>query len=177
MTRYALTYGVIAGAIAATVLTVGIASDLSNHTTSLWFGYLVMLVVLSLIFVGVKRYRDVECGGVIRFGRAFALGLAIAAVAGLVYALVWETYLQVSGYDFMADYTKSVLNSMRAKGAAQAAIDAKAAEMALMAESYKNPLLRIPMTFIEIFPVGLLVALISAALLRNPKMLPARASA
>jgi len=177
MTRYALTYGVIAGAIAATVLTVGIASDLSNHTTSLWFGYLVMLVVLSLIFVGVKRYRDVECGGVIRFGRAFALGLAIAAVAGLVYALVWETYLQVSGYDFMADYTKSVLNSMRAKGAAQAAIDAKAAEMGAMAESYKNPLFRIPMTFIEILPVGLLVALISAALLRNPKMLPARASA
>ncbi len=41
-----------------------------------------------------------------------------------------------------------------------------------MAESYRNPLFRIPMTFIEIFPVGLLVALISAALLRNPKLLP-----
>src|SRR4026208_1191349 len=100
MTRHALIYGAIAGAIAATVLTVGIASDLSNHTTSLWFGYLVMLVSLSLIFVGIKRYRDVECGGVIRFGRAFLLGLAIAAVAGLVYALFWGTYLQVSGYDF-----------------------------------------------------------------------------
>ena len=174
MTRYALVYGAIAGAIAATVLTVGIASDLSNHTTSLWFGYLVMLVALSLIFVGVKRYRDVECGGVIRFGRALALGLGIAAVAGLIYALVWESYLQISGYDFMADYTKSVLKSMQADGASPAAIQAKAAEMSVMAESYKNPLFRIPMTFIEIFPVGILVALISAGLLRNPKIMPAR---
>lgn len=174
MTRYALIYGVIAGAIAAAVLTIGIASGTSNHTTSLWFGYLVMLVALSLIFVGTKRYRDTQCGGVIRFGRAFLLGLAIAAVAGLVYALVWETYLQVSGYDFMADYTKSILSSMQVEGATQAAIDAKAAEMNAMAESYKNPLFRIPLTFIEIFPVGLLVALISAALLRNPKVLPAR---
>jgi len=174
MTRYALIYGAIAGAIAGGVLTVGIASDFSNHTTSLWFGYLVMLVALSLIFVGVKRYRDGECGGVVKFSRAFGLGLAIAAVAGLVYALMWESYLQISGYDFMADYTKSILGSMRAEGASEAAIQAKAAEMNAMAESYKNPLLRIPMTFAEIFPVGLLVALISAALLRNPKMLPAR---
>jgi len=174
MTRYALIYGAIAGAIAATVLTVGIASDLSNHTTSLWFGYLVMLVALSLIFVGIKRYRDVECGGVIRFGRAFLLGLGIATVAGLIYALVWESYLQISGYDFMADYTRSVLKNMQAEGASPAAIQAKAAEMNAMAESYKNPLFRIPMTFIEIFPVGIVVALISAGLLRNPKMLPAR---
>jgi hypothetical protein len=174
MTRYAFIYGIISGAIGASILTAGIALDLSNHTTSLWFGYLVMLVALSLILVGVKRYRDVECGGVIRFGRALALGLAIAAVAGLVYALVWETYLQVSGYDFMADYTKSVLDSMPAEGTSPAAIQAKAAEMNSMAEAYKNPLFRIPMTFIEIFPVGVLVALISAALLRNPKILPAR---
>ena len=174
MVRYAFIYGAIGGAVAATVLTLGIASGSSNHTTSLWFGYLVMLVALSLIFVGVKRYRDVECGGVIRFGRAFGLGVAIAAVAAIIYALVWESYLQISGYDFMADYTKSVLKGMQAEGASAAAIEAQAAEMNAMAESYKNPLFRVPLTFIEIFPVGLLIALISAALLRNPKMLPAR---
>ena len=173
MKRYILTFGAIAGVIPAAVLTISIASNLSNHTTSLWFGYLVMLVALSLIFVGVKRYRDVECGGVIRFGRAFGLGLSIAAVAGLIYALVWESYLQISGYDFMADYSRAVLAGMRAEGAAQAAIQAKAAEMNAMAESYKNPLFRIPMTFAEIFPVGLVVALVSAALLRNPKLLRA----
>ena len=88
-----------------------------------------MLMALSLIFVGVKRYRDVECGGVIRFGRAFLLGLGMAAVAGLIYAIGWEVFLAASGYDFMAEYSASILERMRAEGATAAAIEAKAAEM------------------------------------------------
>lgn len=172
--RYALVYGGIAGSIVIGVLVAGLAFDLHSHATSEWFGYLVMLIALSLIFVGVKRYRDSECGGVIRFGRAFGVGLGIAAVAALVYVVVWEIYLAVSGVDFMAQYADMVIDKMRAKGATAAEIRSKASEMRQMAEIYRNPLLRIPITFAEIFPVGLLVALVSAALLRNPKVLPAR---
>jgi hypothetical protein len=168
-----LVYGVIAGAIAIGVIVATMVLHLPNHAHSLWFGYLVMLAALSLIFVGVKRYRDVERGGVIGFGRAFALGLGIAVVAGVVYVLGWELYLRLSGWDFMADYSSSVLKSMHAKGASAAAIAAKTAEMRELAVQYRNPLFRLPMTFAEIFPVGLLVALISAALLRNPRLLPA----
>ena len=41
-------------------------------------------------------------------------------------------------------------------------------------EQYRNPLFRLPMTFIEIFPVGVIVSLATAALLRNSRFLPAR---
>jgi hypothetical protein len=174
--RYAFIYGGISGAIVVSIISATIAMDLPSHATSMWVGYLIMLAALSLIFVGVKRYRDVECGGVIRFGRAFALGLGIAAVAAVVYVIGWEVYMATSSQDFMAEYTAGILKTMRAEGAAEAAIQAKAAEMRELAESYRNPLFRMPMTFIEIFPVGLLVALISAGLLRNPKLLPARAA-
>ena len=173
--RYALVYGGIAGAIVISVLVASIAFSLPSHATSEWFGYLVMLVALSLIFVGMKRYRDIECGGVIRFSRALGLGLGIAAVAALLYVLGWELYLATSGGDFIAKYSAGILDGMRAEGASAAAIEAKAAEMRSLAEMYRNPLFRMPMTFAEIFPVGLLVALVSAALLRNPKLLPARA--
>lgn len=172
--RYALVYGGIAGAIVIGVLVAGFAFDLPSHATSEWFGYLIMLVALSLIFVGVKRYRDVECGGVIRFGRALGLGLGIAAVAALVYVAGWEIYVAATGFDLMRDYAAGIVEGMRAEGAPPAAIEAKIAEMRGWAEMYKNPLLRIPITFVEIFPVGLLVALASAALLRNPRLLPAR---
>ena len=172
--RYILIYGALGGTIAITGLCAGLAFD-TSHSHSLWFGYLVMLVALSLIFVGVKRYRDVECGGVIRFGRAFGLGAGIAAVAGLFYVVGWEIYTAASGMDFMADYTKSIIQGMRDSGASQAAIDAKLVEMRGMAESYRNPLFRLPMIFIEIFPVGLIVALVTALVLRNSKILPARA--
>jgi len=169
--KYPLVYGGISGAIAISVLALSLALTPSSH--SLWFGYLVMLVALSLIFVGVKRYRDAECGGVVGFGRAFLVGLGIALVAAVIYALGWETYLALSGHDFMADYTRSIIDGMRAKGASAAAIAAKQAEMQHMAEQYRNPLVRLPMTFAEIFPVGLVVSLVSAALLRNPRLLPA----
>ena len=39
---------------------------------------------------------------------------------------------------------------------------------------YANPLLRLPMTFVEIFPVGVLVSLVTAGLLRNSRFLPMR---
>ena len=172
--RYALVYGGIAGAIVIAFISTTIALDLPSHATSMWVGYLVMLAGMSLIFVGTKRYRDVECGGVIGFGRAFRFGLAIAVVAAVIYTLGWEIYLATSTKDFMAEMTATTLEGMRAEGASAAAIADRQAQMQSLAESYKNPLFRLPITFAEIFPVGLLVSLVSAALLRNPKVLPAR---
>jgi Protein of unknown function (DUF4199) len=172
--KYALVYGGIAGAIVVTILCAGLAFDLPIHATSVWFGYLIMLMALSLIFVGVKRYRDVECGGVIRFGRAFAVGLGIAVVAALVYVAGWEIFSALWSRDFIAEYTAGIIEEMRAGGASQAAIEARTVEMNALADNYRNPMFRIPMVFVEIFPVGLLVALVSAALLRNPRLLPAR---
>lgn len=171
--KYALVYGGIAGAVAIGLISAMIGMNLTGHDdAAMWVSYLIMLIALSMIFVGVKRYRDVECGGVIRFGRAFLIGLGIAAVAGLIYAIGWEIFQAASGYDFIADYSASILQRMRAEGATAAAIEAKAAEMRAFAESYRNPLFRMPVVFLEIFPVGLLVALVSAGLLRNPRVLP-----
>jgi hypothetical protein len=173
--RYALIYGAIAGAIVIAVITAGLAFELPNHFQSMWFGYLVMLTALSLIFIGVKRYRDAECGGTIRFGRAFGVGLAIAVVAGLVYVAGWESYLATTDGNFMAAYSDRMLADMRASGASAADIAATEAQLATAIEWYRQPLLRMLITFSEIFPVGLLVALVSALVLRNPRVLPARA--
>lgn len=173
--KYALTYGGMAGAIAISVIFFTLISGLPNHNHSLWFGYLVMLTALTLIFVGVKRFRDVECGGVIRFGRAFAVGLGMAVVAGVVYVILFEIFVAATGYDFMADYSHSIIEEMRSEGATPAEIASTEREMQGFEDIFANPFKRLPMVFLEIFPVGLLVALVSAALLRNPRLLPARA--
>lgn len=173
--KYALIYGGIAGTIVIAVITASIALDLPSHAQSEWFGYLVMFAALSLIFVGVKRYRDIERGGVIGFGRAFGIGLGIAAVATLFYVVGWEVYVRASGFDLMTDYAAGMIETMRREGASAAAIEAQTAEMQRMAVRYRDPLFRMPITAVEILPVGILVALISAAILRNPRVLPARA--
>jgi hypothetical protein len=173
--KYALVYGLLSGFVVAGVIVAGLA--VGGHDSgifgTLWFGYLVMLVALTFIFVGVKRYRDVERGGVIKFLPAFFMGLGIAICAGIAYACVWEIYLASTGYHFMDEYAAAIIRHRQAEGASAAELARVTADMQAARESYANPLFRFPMTFLEIFPVGLLVALVSAALLRNPRLLPA----
>lgn len=173
--RYALIYGTLAGLVIISVMMTGIlAADRDSVFASMWFGYSVMLVAMTFMFVGVKRYRDVEHGGVIRFKPAFLMGLGIAVVAALAYILVWEIYLGATGYRFMDDYLAGIARDLQAQGKSGAEVAREMAGYEWMRVNYPNPLIRIPVTFLEIFPIGLLAALVSAALLRNPKLLPAR---
>ena len=176
MLRIALIYGAIAGTIVIGVMTFGIIldGDEKGAASGQVFGYLTMLVALTLIFVGVKRHRDVNHGGVIKFMPAFLTGLAIAAVAGVFYVIGWEIYLASTDHAFIEQYTAAVIEKKKAAGLAGADLEKLIADMDAMAKNYTNPLFRIPITFSEIFPVGLLISIVSAAILQNSKILPAR---
>lgn len=173
--RYSLIYGGLASIVLAAFIAV---TAFLNHkvqwVATLTFGYSVMLVAMSFIFVGVKRYRDVERGGVIRFFPALGLALLIALIATIAYTLIWEMYLAATHYRFMDDYIASALAKARAGGKSAAEIARMSAELDGMRAMYANPLVRLPMTAMEVAPVGLAVSLFSAALLRNPRLLPAR---
>ncbi len=173
MIRIMLVYGAIAGVVIIAIMSLGMF--LGGGSGSQLQGYLTMLVVLSLIFVGVKRYRDRDLGGVIKFLPAFGLGVGIAAVAGIFYVLSWEVSLHLTDFAFVEDYKQSSIAAYEAKGLTGAALATKVEALEATMSGYYNPLYRIPITFLEIFPVGLVVALISAALLRNPKVFPAKA--
>ena len=173
MTRIIVTYGTIGGALVAAGMLLAINLVPSGGAAGMVAGYLSMLVALSTVFVGVKRYRDVEGGGVIRFWPAFGLGLAIAAIAGLIYVLAWEAYLWATDYSFMDVYIAQTLTEMRERGALPAEIAQVTRDMEALRIDYANPLIRMPYTFLEITPVGLLVALLLAAVLRNARVLPA----
>jgi hypothetical protein len=137
-------------------------------------GYTTMLVAFSTIFVSLKRRRDVGLGGVIRFWPAFAMGLGISLVASIAYVLAWEAALAVTHMDFAGDYGRALLARQQAEGASDEALAKLADEMARFRAQYARPLYRYAVTFTEIFPVGVLVSLVSAGLLRNSRFLPAR---
>jgi amino acid transporter len=171
-----LTYGTIAGVVIMGSFFLGVALDSEGSSWAAleWLGYLTMIVALSMIFLAVKRYRDQELGGVIKFGTAFKLGLGISLVASAIYVVSWEANLAFTDYAFIGEYTESVLQSKRAEGVEGAELVALEADMAEMRVNYAKPWYRLPMTFAEIFPVGLLISLLSAALLRNSRLMPAR---
>jgi hypothetical protein len=174
----ALKYGAVSGAVVVGVIVAGMlyAGGVGggHATTSLWFGYLIMILALSTIFLAIREHRNKKLGGVIKFLPAFGLGLLVAVIAGVVYVAAWETFLATTHYPFMENYTAAMVEQQRAAGVSGAELDAFIAEMEKAKADYANPLYRLPMTFIEIFPVGVLIALISAAILRNPKVLSAR---
>lgn len=174
MVKISFVYGAIAGSIVIASILISFKLGSDHGDSSLWFGYLVMIVALSLIFLGVKRHRDRNLGGVIKFGPAFLVGLTIAVVAGAFYVGGWEAYLAATDYTFMPSYVDAMIESKKAAGLAGEALQAEIVKLEKMEADYENPLFRMPMTFVEIFPVGLIISLISAAVLRNPKVLPAR---
>lgn len=175
MQRLILTYGVIAGTIELILLTLTMGLVNDHGSLGMVLGFLSMFIAMSLVFVGVKKYRDEHLGGVIRFWKAFGVGLGIAGIACLFYVLGWELYLWSTDYTFMAKFTAMELAKMQAAGASAAEIAAFRAEMAGFAEMYEQPVTRMLVTLTEISPVGLLVPLISALLLRRPTFMPAKA--
>ena len=120
MVRIILLYGVISGAIIIGIISLGMSLGPDSFLSTEWAGYLVMLVALSMIFAAVKRYRDLDLGGVIRFSTALGLGLGVAVVSSVVYVAVWETYLWTTDYRFFAEYSKSAIEAKRAGGASAA---------------------------------------------------------
>ena len=173
MLQKSIFFGAVAGLVAGVPLSIAIAIS-GPAASGMVVGYLTMLIGLSAVFVAIKRYRDVELGGVMRFWPGFGLGLGISTVAGVFYVLAWETVSAFSHMDFAADYTRALIEQQRAAGIAGDALAKFTADMERFKAQYANPLYRLPMVFAEIFPVGVLVSAVSAGLLRISRFLPLR---
>jgi hypothetical protein len=176
MLRSILSYGVLAGLIVGVPLS-GLTIAMNGHQLlryGMVIGYTLMLIALSTVFVAIKRRRDVDLGGVIKFWPAFGLGLGISFVAGVLYVVAWEAAVAVTHSDFAGTYANALIEQEKAKGVTGEALSKFVAGMENFKAQYQNPLYRLPMTFAEIFPVGVLVSLVSAGLLRNRRFLPAR---
>lgn len=171
--RYALTYGILSGLV---ILAIFMPALILLDQHSMVAGYAIMLVGLTMVFVGVKRFRDVEKGGVIKFVPALLMGLGISLVASILYVIGWEIYLRATDYQLIDGFIADQLRSYQAAGMSPAELAGKTREMAEMRAQFRDSVpFRLAMLFIEIFPVGLIVSLVSAALLRNPRILPAQA--
>jgi hypothetical protein len=172
MKKIVLIYGLIAGAIVGGMLLITMPLYEKGHLNfknGELLGYSTMVVALSLVFFGVKSYRD-NRGGTIAFWKALQVGLLITLVASLVYAVAWEFTYQNMSEDYKANMYNMYVEAERAGGATQADLD----KLKDQFEMYdQNFILRFCITaFMEMFPVGLVISLISAALLRKKDFLP-----
>ncbi len=175
MGRIIVVYGVIAGVTVAVLMRIAMMLFPEGGTGGVIAGFSSMIIALTFVFIGVKRYRDIELGGIIRFGTALGVGFGIAAIASAFYVAAWELYLYFTNYTFMDEYIRVALEQAREAGKSAAEIAALGKEMDGFRVLYANPISRMSVTFMEISPVALLMPIISATLLRNSRFMPARA--
>ena len=166
MRKIVLTFGLLSGFVLSAMMAITMPfHDRIGFERGMIIGYTTMVAASLLIYFGVRRYRDHV--GSVGFGRAFAVGALIMCVANVCYVATWEVIYPRVAADYMEKYSAHELGKMRAAGATSADIEAKRAEFAHYTELYKNPLIRVGMTFMEPLPVGLLASLITAVVLRR----------
>jgi hypothetical protein len=164
MKKTTLTFGLISGGIMAVMMfaTLPFTDSAWLQTNSMFLGYTMMVLSFMLVFFGIRSYRENIGGGTITFGRAFAVGILIALIASVLYVVTWEImYFGVPSFGerFMNMCVAHIKNS----GASEEEIQTQLDQL----KYYHNPLINSAMTFAEPFPVGLIITLISAAILRK----------
>jgi hypothetical protein len=170
MKKIVLVFGLIAGAIlAGGMLAMVPIMDSADFEKGEFVGYTTMIVAFLLVFFGIRSYRENVGGGVVSFGRAFKVGALITLIASVCYVATWQFVYHRMVPDFMEKYAAHAIEKEQAAGASEQEIEAKRAQMAKFSEMYKNPLWNIGFTFMEPLPVGLIMTLVSAAILRRRK--------
>ena len=98
---------------------------------------------------------------------AFKKGIVIVLIASVIYVACWMVYYPIFLPDFMDQYAATQAAQYVEAGLSLEEIQLKEKELSNWIEMYENPLIRAGITFLEIFPIGLIVAALSALILKK----------
>jgi hypothetical protein len=168
MKKTVLTFGLISGALMAVFMIATMPfMEQIGFDYGMFVGYTGMLLAFLLVFFGIKSYRDNVAGGSITFGRAFKVGILIVVISSVCYVITWEILYFNFLPDFADKYTSYVIEKERASGASAEQIAQMVEKTNTMKSILENPFLNAAIAFLEPLPVGLVMTLISALILRR----------
>lgn len=169
MKSYVIKYGFISGGISVVLmfLTFVVLRGPWLFENGVIVGYAGMVLSFAVIFVGVRSYREQVGQGTVSFGKAFQVGLLITLISSCCYALAWLCINHFFYPNFADDYLQHSMERLRQSGATEAVLQENMKTMEEYKSMIANPLVNALFAFIEPLPVGFIVALISAAILRK----------
>lgn len=169
MKKIVLTFGLIAGAILSVMMAATIPFvDKIGFNNGMIIGYTMMVLAFLMVFFGIRSYRETVGAGQISFVRAASVGLLIVAIAGVCYVITWEIIYHKFLPDFGEKYAAHAIENVRNSGKPPAEVEQEIAEMKRMMALYNsNILFNLAVTFLEPLPVGIIMTLISALILRK----------
>jgi hypothetical protein len=173
MKKTILTFGLISGAFSSVMMIATVPfEDKIGFDKAEYLGYTLIVLSFLLVFFGIRSYRDNAGNGQITFGKALAIGLSITLFTCVCYVVTWEILYFTVLHDFMNKYSAYLVAKLKASGATPAAIQAQMQQIDKYKEQYENPLFNSAVTFLEPLPVGLVITLLSSAVLRKRTLPP-----
>lgn len=169
MKSLVLKYGLIGGIFVSIFMSANmfLVDPLNNMDNSEIIGFAGMIIALSSIFFGVKKIRDQQYAGKISFGKGFIKGLYIALIASTLYVICWMILSAFFFQDFGTEYYNLQIEAIKESGLSAEEIEVQIKSMEDFKENYKNPIFKFFITYVEILPLGILIALISALVLKK----------
>ncbi len=168
MKKTILTFGLISGFLSSLMMVATVPFiDNIGFDKGEYVGYTAIVLSFLLVFFGIRSYRDNTANGQITFAKAFGVGISITLISCIFYVVTWEVLYFHVLHGFMDKYGAHMIAKLQASGASAATLQAKTEEVKKFKAMYDNPLINAAMTFIEPFPVGLVITLLSAAFLRK----------
>ena len=172
MKKNVLVFGVISGLIVSTFMAVSMVSfskaENPDMSGGMIIGFTSMAVAFSFIFVGVKNYRDKQNAGAITFGKAFLMGCLISFIASTIYVVTWAVEFHFFLPDFAQKFETCQINDIQQSNKPQQEIETAIKEVVENTKLYvNNPFYFTMYTYLEIFPIGILVSLIAALILKR----------
>jgi hypothetical protein len=168
MKKVVLTFGLISGVMIC-VLMGGqlLVARIVGAGHSLILGYTVMVASFLLVYFGIRSYRDNVLAGQISFGRAFACGILITLITTVCYVVAWEVVYFNFMPHFMDGYFAAEIDKVRSLGLDPATTAARISAIQRSQQAYENPFVNMAYTSMEPLPVGIIITLISSAVLRR----------
>jgi len=164
------TFGLLSGGVSALMMAATFPFiNKIGFDKGMIVGYTAIVLSFLLVFFGIRSYRENVGGGTITFGKAFTVGILITLISCVCYVITWEIIYFFFMTDFCEKYSAYMVKKARASGASQQVIEATRQQMKDMKVMLDNPLINGALTFLEPFPVGLAITLISAAILRKKR--------
>jgi hypothetical protein len=144
------------------------AEDFGGHSMAV--GYGILAAVFVVVPLGIRSFAADPDAGTVSYGRALLCGIGIALIASFAYAAMWELNFNTKFPDFYERYADMRIADARKLGMSGTALEELTTSARKDAALFANFFPRFPFTMLmESFPMGLLLALISAFFYRHKK--------
>lgn len=174
MKKIVLRFGLLSGIIASVwmAISMGLCHNSGSYEGNMILGFSSMIIAFSLMFPAVKSYRDKYNNGVITFGKAFKIAFLIALIGSSMYVITWLVDYYFFMPDFMEKFSAQLINKAQHSGKSPAEIAKSIQSAKDMKKVYGSIFGVIMYTYMEILPVGIIVALITALILKRKTAVP-----